>query len=245
MTVYIRSITTTPIPPYKDRFIFFNAGRQRELLMSLRKRRSLASVSSGQPLEKRSFAKDISLNSATSGAAVLKIKDALTSDVMSPAVVRLPEQSDEDPAIIISDDALRKYGPIYNVSQEQTVTLEDEGYLSMRNFLLATRFLTFGETLGFRVLKKTALQKNASKAGALWPYSKPGDHVRFFCFSLQFSHYTEALRTWEAAVTKSAGEEADNSSEVPPVFHYKTTSIFNRRENGNFFRTLICSRYTM
>lgn len=70
---------------------------------------------------------DGSLDAVTSEATVVKSGDFLALDIMKPAVVRLPQQGDEDPSTIIFENALWKYVCICDVSfQQLTDTSEDD-----------------------------------------------------------------------------------------------------------------------
>lgn len=63
----------------------------------------------------------------TFSAAVLKIKVAFATDVMSPAVVQLRQQGDEGPATIIFEDTLKEHARNSDESfQELADTLQND-----------------------------------------------------------------------------------------------------------------------
>lgn len=70
----------------------------------------MASVTLGGRLKKRRVAsveKDVSLDSVTSDATVVKKEDVFASDVTSPLLLELPKRCDEDSATIFLEDELR------------------------------------------------------------------------------------------------------------------------------------------
>lgn len=120
-------------------------------------------VASGAPLKKQSLAlvgEDVLLDSVTSIATGVNREDGLASDIMSPRVVRLPQQRDKDPVTNLLDIALRKYVYIFRLFLQEVRLLQSTmGSFSRQTFLLPTNFITCKDRLGIQVLTTTSSQK--------------------------------------------------------------------------------------
>lgn len=154
--------------------------------MSQRKRPYLASLVSTPSFKKwivASAEKDLPLVAVTAGAAVVPSRNALESGEMILSTLRLQQRGDEDQTTISSEDALRQYIRIYNVSfQKGTDNLEDDKRPVKEDLPAGVSYYFYREARNSGSNNDFVSQKDVGRILDVCEHSlNPGGHAHVFC----------------------------------------------------------------